>query len=315
MADTEEGEEPTSRGNEWEVVSLTASAYAAAPGGSDPIVLNDDDKGNAGEEGGAQTSHAMLMSGHFVFPPRKHENLPVEPENIEIQNLLGVEDDVTELGADEGGRSDTKGEENWSIEGLAVPDEFPGIEFFDEKVDRLSIPGNEFNEGTTLQGPNLTEKEQSIYSASDFSSFHGETTTGESNTGENTVIPGQVEPPEGGLDSDISQFPKRSKEDRNDNSEFPCEAWWKRGAASLYAQAKEANTFWSIFIAAAVMGFVVLGQHWQQERWQALQLKWQFSIKDEKLGRMFGPISRFKDAIVGGNRRGSFIRGTSSTER
>jgi hypothetical protein len=314
MADSEEGEEPTSRGNEWEVVSLTASAYAAAPG-PEHIVLNDDDKGNAVEEGEAQTSHAMLMSGHFVFPPRKYENLPVEPENIGIQNIQGVEDYVTELGADKGGRSDTKDEENWTVKGLAMPDEFPGIDFYDEKVDRLSIPGTDFNGRTTLQGLNLSEKEQSMYSASNFSSFQSETTTGGSNTGENTVTPGQTEPPEGGLDSDISQFPKLSKEDKNDDSEFPCDAWWKRGAASLYAQAKEANTFWSIFIAAAVMGVVVLGQHWQQERCKALQLKWQFSINDEKLGRMFGPISRFKDAIVGGNRRGSFIRGTSSTER
>jgi len=29
------------------------------------------------------------------------------------------------------------------------------------------------------------------------------------------------------------------------------------------------------------MGLVLLGQRWQQERWQALQLKWQISINHE----------------------------------
>jgi hypothetical protein len=31
------------------------------------------------------------------------------------------------------------------------------------------------------------------------------------------------------------------------------------------------------------MGIVILGQRWQQERWQALQLKWQASINNEVL--------------------------------
>lgn len=45
MADNEEGEATTSRGNEWEVVSLTASAYAAAPGPKG-IETSDDGKSN-----------------------------------------------------------------------------------------------------------------------------------------------------------------------------------------------------------------------------------------------------------------------------
>ncbi|KAL6981977.1 hypothetical protein U1Q18_023595 [Sarracenia purpurea var. burkii] len=315
MADNEEGKETTSRGNEWEVVSLTASAYAAAPG-PEQVELNDNDEGNAVAKDEAETSRALLMSGHFVFPPSQHENLPLEPENIEIQNLQGIEDAVPELGAEEGSRSDSKEEENWNFkEGLTMPDEFLGIQFFDEKGNRLSVHGTEFDEGTTLQGLNLIEKEQSMDSASKFSSLHSETATGGSDKyDENTIIPEEIEPFEGGLDSDISQFPKRAKEDKYDGSEVPCEVWWKRGATFLYAQAKEANAFWSIFIAAAVMGVVIIGQHWQQEKWQVLQLKWQFHTNDEKMGRMFGPISRFKDAIVGGNRRGSCIRGSSSTK-
>lgn len=301
MADNEEGEKTTSRGNEWEVVSLSASAYAAAPG-PERVELNDNDEGNTVGEDEAETSRAMFMSGHFVFPPSQHENLPLEPENFEIEDIRRIDVIDPELEAEEGGRSDAKDDENWSIKGLAVPDEFPGIQFFDEKVNRL-------------QGVNLIEKEQSPHSGPEFSSFHGETTEGGSPTyEEHTVIPGPVDRLEGSLDSDISQLPKPAKKDKYDRSDPPGEGWWRRRACSLYAQAKEANAFWSIFVAAAVMGLVILGQHWQQERWQALQLKWQVSVNDEKMGRMLGPISRLKDVIVGGSRRGSFIRGSSTTE-
>lgn len=34
----------------------------------------------------------------------------------------------------------------------------------------------------------------------------------------------------------------------------------------------------------------------------------------QKMGKMMGPISRLKDVIVGGHRRGSFIRGSASGE-
>ncbi|GLT62480.1 hypothetical protein SLA2020_351170 [Shorea laevis] len=280
MADIE-GEEHTSRGNEWEVVSLTASTYAAAPGPKE--VEKDDDNGNT------ETTHALFMSHHFVFPPSEHENLPLEIDDSEIHNKQGGKDVVSEFDAEEAGRSSGKDEENWTFKGLTVPDEFPGMQFFDEK-------------------------EQSIYSAAAYGSLHSETALGGSTAyGENIAVPGLNEQ---ALDfsPDISSSPTLAKDDKHDGSGLPCGAWWKRRASSLYAHAKEANTFWSIFIAAAVMGLVLLGQRWQQERWQALQLKWQISINHEKTGRVLGPISRLKDVIVGGHRRGSVIRGSSLSE-
>ncbi|PON63281.1 mesoderm induction early response protein [Parasponia andersonii] len=309
MADKEGLEENASRGNEWEVVSLTASTYAAAPG-PDLVESNDDGKGNTYEEE-AETSHALFMSGHFVFPPSQHENLPLEPDNSTIHDERQDKDVVTALPAEEGGRSSGKDEENWPFKELTVTDEFPGIPFFDEKGKRLPFHGTDFEEGTNLQGLNLIEA-QNVYNAARYSSFQTETTlVGSAPYGEETA----VEPSEQDLDAgEIARSPKLSKEDKHDGSGLPCEAWWRRGAASLYSQAKEANTFWSIFVAAAVMGLVIIGQHWQQERWQALQLKWQFSLNNEKTGRLFGPISRLKDVIVGQHRRGSLIRGSSSSE-
>ncbi|XP_030965284.1 ATG8-interacting protein 1 [Quercus lobata] len=309
MADNEQGEENPSRGNEWEVVSLTASAYAAAPGPKD-VELKDDENGNTYREGNAaETSHALFMSGHFVFPPNQHENLPLEPEQ-------GGKDVASEFDINEAGISSGKDEENWSLKGLTVPDEFSGIQFFDEKGNRLSLHGTEFEEGTPVQGLNLVDKEQSIYSAATYGSLHGETAFGGSTFGENMAVPGPNESSEQGLDfsPDISSSPAPVKDEKHDGSNLPCGAWWKRRAASLYAHAKEANTFWSIFIAAAVMGLVLLGQRWQQERWQAMQLKWQISINDGRPGRILGPISRLKDVIVGGHRRGSILRGSTASE-
>ncbi|XAR54052.1 hypothetical protein NMG60_11029040 [Bertholletia excelsa] len=306
MANKEEGEETVSRGNEWEVVSLTASAYAASPG-PQPVELNENDQVSATKEDGAETSQAMFMSGHFVFPPSQHENLPLEPENIEIQNVQ-ESNDVPKLDAEEGGKSNTKVEDSWKIKGLDVPDEFPGIQYFDEKGNRQDIHETEFESDTSLHELHLIEKEQSVYSSSEFSSYP--TTFDDTN-----ITPGQVDPAEESLDSDTSKLPKLSKEDKYNEAGPPCEAWWKKRAASLYSHGKEVNAFWSIFIAAAVMGLVILGQHWQQERWQVLQLKWQSSVHDGKMGRMLAPISRLKDVIVGGNRRGAFIRSNSSPER
>lgn len=313
MADNEEGEESNGRGNGWEVVSLTASAYAAAPGPREVELSSDDKSGTYGEQ--AETSRALFMSGHFVFPPNQHENLPVEPDSSEVDDEKVRKDAVDEIITDEGGRSGGKEEENLTLKGLDVSDEFAGIQFLNEKDNRLPIGGTEFGEGTALEGLNFDDKEQAVYGAAKFG-FDGETVLrGSSTYDENTDNPGLTEPLEQDLDlsGDISQSPRSMKDDKFDVSDLPCGAWWKRRASSLYSHAKEANAYWSIFVAAAVMGLVILGQRWQNERWQALQQKWQFSV-DQKAGRVLGPISRLKDVIVGGQRRGSFIGGSASSE-
>lgn len=254
MAANEEGEKNSSRGNEWEVVSLTASTYAASPGPKE-VVLKDENNDNRHGEDEAETSRALFMSGHFVFPPNQHENLPLEPDNSEILNELVEENVVSEHGVEEGDKSGGKDEENFKLEELNVSEEFPGIQFFDDK-------------------------EQSIYGTATFSSYHSESgLEGSAAYGENLVIPEVNEQAKEALDFSMDS-PNPAKDGKYYGSGLPCEAWWKRRAASLYSHAKETNAFWSIFVAAAVMGLVILGQRWQQERWRALQLKWQASINE-----------------------------------
>lgn len=63
--------------------------------------------------------------------------------------------------------------------------------------------------------------------------------------------------------------------------EHTYEAWWKKRAALWCVQARQANTLWSIALAAAVMGLVILGHRWQHERCQNQQLRLQLCAKDE----------------------------------
>ena len=273
MAKNEENREVPTHGNEWEVVSLSASAYAASPG-AEQDKLNDDDQGHPVGEEKEGTSEAMFMSRHFVFPPSEHENLPLVPEKIEIPDGHAdqVNDDAPDLVAEEGGISSTKDGENWDVKTLHMTDEFPGMQFVDEKGKSLSMSGTEFEEGMAHHSLTSVDKEQSIYSATKLTCVHGEATIGGSAlVGESKILAEPIDASEEGLDINISRSPKHMDGDKDDGSDLPCEAWWKRGAISLYAHAKEANAVWSIFIAAAVMGLVVIGQ-----RWQVLQHKWPY---------------------------------------
>jgi hypothetical protein len=63
--------------------------------------------------------------------------------------------------------------------------------------------------------------------------------------------------------------------------EHTCEAWWKRRGVLLCVQAQQATTLWSLALAAAVMGLVILGHQWQQEWYQNQQLQLQLCSKDE----------------------------------
>lgn len=293
VADNEESEKPATRGNEWEVVSLTGSTYAAAPT-PEQVDVTDYEKSDMVEQNQPQPSLLLYRSGHFVFPPSQHENLPLVPETNEIRSVQESEDSGSQFLKEEGIQSKTKeqGEEGIqsdtkeqemviNTKGLNISDEFPGIPIFDEKGNILRVGGTEFEERIAFRGLNMVDKERSFYDTGKFNSFHDDPTVGGSANVDEDTAPTEVLEPHGhGLDLSVSSVAEQV--DKNsDGSHLPCEAWWKRRAAAFYTHAKEANTVWSIFVAAAVMGLVILGQQWQQERWQVMQLKWQFNINNE----------------------------------
>lgn len=279
MADDENEGEGTTRGNEWEVVSLTASTYAAAPGPKE-IESTDDDKDLTRTV--EESSQALFMSGHFVYPPRQHENLKLEPDISKICSELGLESaDLTQkcgLDSEKGDMLGKSSDENQKIKELSDVDNQNVIQFFDEKSK--SSPANmNFEEGKDFLGLNLLE-EHHLYGAAKSGSFHAEADISASTSFvENTINPEESDPSQN-LDAplDLLKSQDTIKEEKPD---LPCEAWWKRQAASLYSHAKETNTLWSVLVAAALMGIVILGQKWQQERWQLQQLKLQFAVNDE----------------------------------
>ncbi|CAH8266111.1 unnamed protein product [Arabidopsis lyrata] len=264
MANKEDREEHPPRGNEWEVVSLTSSAYAAAPG---PYNVESRDVRKYDAYYGAETSRDLYMSEHFVFPPSEHENLPIDEHLFKEEQRK------------DGG--------DLMLEGQGLSDQF------------------HYEAGNN---------QQSIYGESALgSSRHMESFGSESAMYEHGLVDAEPnEYAEGNIDPHSDTEGEKDAEKSTHN--LPCEAWWKRRAISMYSRTREANAIWSLFFAAAVAGLVVLGQRWQQERWQVLQLKWKSSISSEKLSRVLEPLSRLKDVIVRSNPQASLVRSGSSSE-
>ncbi|CAH8384827.1 unnamed protein product [Eruca vesicaria subsp. sativa] len=230
------------RGNEWEVVSLTSSAYAASPGPYNVAAARKFDHAYYG----AETSRDLFMSDHFVFPPSQHEDLPIDDEPV----------------FEEEGSKD--GEDLMMQESQGLSDEHTTSRQY-------------------MESDRLIDSEQNEYAEEDLD-LHSDT----------------------GLENDGKKAAARH--------DLPCEAWWRRRAVSMYIRTREANAMWSLFFAAAVTGLVVLGQRWQQERWQVLQLKWHSSISSEKLSRVLEPLSRLKGVIVRSNPQASLVRSGTSSE-
>lgn len=273
MADNaKEGEENLPHGTDWEVVSLTASTYAAAPGPKpfEPTDESIDKDFNKNERGFPDT---MFMSRHFIFPPSKIENLPVQPDNIEMPNKFKGQD-ASLVGEDDNGPKNTH-EESFKSKS---DDSLHGIQFFDDGKG-LSVGDVEFGEGKGLERLSLRGEESAIFNA-----YHAESDISSSILcSENNEVAVHNDSSCQNLDSpsDFTNASELNEENKKDASHLPCEAWWKRKAVLLYNRAKEGNTFWPVFVAAALMGLVILGQHWQRGKLQIRQLKLQFRTNNE----------------------------------
>ncbi|KAL6611186.1 hypothetical protein ACP70R_039114 [Stipagrostis hirtigluma subsp. patula] len=80
-------------------------------------------------------------------------------------------------------------------------------------------------------------------------------------------------------------------------SDLSCEGWWKRKSTYLFHHIKGVTTVCSVVAAGAVVGFVVMGQRWQQDKWHLHQFH--LSVSNESMGRVIGLFSRLKDGLPG----------------
>ncbi|KQJ81412.1 ATG8-interacting protein 1 [Brachypodium distachyon] len=231
MSDNEKdvAEGATSRGADWEVVTLTASAYAAAPGpGGTEGGPAAESKGLDTSKDGRGSSNALLMSDHFVFPPSEHENLPIETAIKEIAPEKDVQEESTSVEDDSFknvGRSYDVGSER--------------IQYYDEGKN-LSVDEAELKGDIAEQG-----------------SFHAEDDRH-----------GSVVHDDDNDDGDKSDKPSDSK---SRDSGPPCQCWLKKHMSCLYDQAKETNALWSVVVAAALVGLVIL---WRKDKLHLNCLKW-----------------------------------------
>lgn len=210
------------------------------------------------------------MSGHFGFSPSTDENKQVEPKNKEGSFGKIHDHDVSQVMGQQGSKPDLKHEEDLHIKEL-IADEFLGIPQFDEK-DNMPFFSSGFED---VASSNLIEKEHSIYSTGNVVSYDdkADEVTEIAETFDRSLNPG------------TSNVQRHIEEDNKSNElpNIPCEAWWRKPAASLYGHVKNANPFWSYFIAAAVVGFVIIGRRWHRDKPQVFQLKPLLVIDDKVL--------------------------------
>ncbi|KAM0852689.1 hypothetical protein ACQ4PT_051588 [Festuca glaucescens] len=87
-------------------------------------------------------------------------------------------------------------------------------------------------------------------------------------------------------------------------SDLPCEGWWQKKSTSVFHSIKGMTTV-SIVAAGALVGFVIMGQRWQQDRLHLHQF--QFSVSGESMNRMMGLFSRLKDGLPGSQQLRSLL--------
>eukprot|EP00249_Psilotum_nudum_P018205 c26691_g2_i1 orf=777-1835(+) len=75
------------------------------------------------------------------------------------------------------------------------------------------------------------------------------------------------------------------------------DAWWRKQLAVWQSEGGPANTLWSIAVAAAVVGFLILGQRWQRLRWQNQKFRHELSTKEKKICQLMYRLLQMKECL------------------
>lgn len=107
----------------------------------------------------------------------------------------------------------------------------------------------------------------------------------------NSDLPAASETPS--PDSNPTEINYKQDRDRTScKADLPCQGWWKSKSTFLFHHIKGVTTVCSVVAAGAVVGFVIMGQRWQQDH---LRLHhFQFSVSSEVC---FYPLS--EEALLG----------------
>ncbi|CAM6008256.1 unnamed protein product [Sphagnum balticum] len=309
MADLDLGSGQTLHDCEWEVVSLSLSSHslaASATFDTDPV------RGGIGDE--EEAVDVGLQSNYFMYP-----SLSSSSEAEDIQPPIGSSDD------------DDADVPSSLINKLDVDEEKVPVAAAATTTSTSDVPTQMSSQEVLLAVENTCQEEQKKEHAKEeqhlplVGSFEGD----------------QNDAPDCLVEDKEDEEVQCLKRDRNLDSKFPgsdaagtqkvelderkglepllgdgscyehtCEAWWKRRGILLCVQAQQATTLWSLALAAAVMGLVILGHQWQQERYQNQQLQLQLCSKDEKISHLTFQLAHLKEAMLG-HRRVPVLRSSS----
>lgn len=298
MEPDQSGTEQTSpRGSDWEVVQLTASAYAAAPAPRRPEPSEEAEAKKYGTKGDDDSAAALLMSGHFSVSQNEVESLLIGTDSKESQKELFSQVAVS---------GDEKYQETCKHK---LEDDLPSIPSFD-KGKSVSLGDMEFGDGKALQGMSLVGEEPVGFSSPVYSSIEAEKDLSWSAT-ESRNEKKTEEPPLHNLNP-ISGSPKvvSSGDQSKPDGSGPRDAWWKKQLLSLYKNAKESNNFWPIVAAAAALvGLAYFGRRWHKGKLQLQSVRPPPSSNMEKINDAVGPLNRIKDILIAGNHPSPGIHG------
>ncbi|CAL5020287.1 unnamed protein product [Urochloa decumbens] len=291
------------RGNDWEVVQLTASAYAAAPAPRRPEPSEEAEAKKYSTKGD-DSAAALLMSGHFSVSQSEVESLLIGADIKEPHKELCSQDAVSNEGDEEKYQETCKHK---------LEDDLPSIPSLD-KGKNVSLGDMEFDDGKALQGMSLVGEESVGFSSPIYSSIEAEKDLGrsatesrnEKKTEESTLH--TVNPTTGS--SKVASSGEQNKPDGSG----PRDAWWKKQLLSLYKNAKESNNFWPIVAAAAAAAAALVGLAYFGHRLNKGKLQLQLgkpapSSNKEKINDAVGPLNRIKDILVAGNHPSPGIHG------
>ncbi|XP_006648139.1 ATG8-interacting protein 1-like [Oryza brachyantha] len=293
--DQSAAEQTSPRGNDWEVVQLTASTYASAPGPKMSELSDEAEVKGYGTKGD-DSAAALLMSGHFSISRNEVETLLRDTDSKERQKELCGQDAISAEG------DDGKFQETCEHK---LKDDLHRIPSFD-KGKNLSLVGMEFDDGKAFQGMGLVGEEPVGFSSSRYSPIDSKNelswSVTESKNEKKTEEPAlqNVNPV-----VDSSKVVASSDENKPDDSEPPRDASWRK----QYKNVRKSIKFWPIIVVAtALVGITYFGRRWKKTKLLHQPVKL-YPSSNEKINEAVGPLNRIKDILVASNHPAPSIHG------
>ncbi|XP_047065553.1 ATG8-interacting protein 2-like [Lolium rigidum] len=275
MADADNYSSGGGGGSGWEVVSLTASTYAAAPGPVPPLLLD-----SQTELSPPADAAAIFMSQHFNLPadaPLADLNGPREEEE---PNPAMVDDEAA-------GTEDLNMQNERKTE--MQDDSLTGSEFLSD--------GNGLQEGCGLVGSAVGERLSTILCPPDAAGSDIRPTTHHRAAADVN----SASPPAAHVVTAVSLSSGAASDAayKGPSSKIPCEshAWWNKTFSFLRSNSKQSLTFRFVFVAATIAGLAFPGQR------DRLQLRLEFNVDTEKMSSAVrDPLGQVKlNMLVGGS--------------